>query len=244
MFPLPIIPTISWLSSLPPNNFGIVLDVKRIKIIQADTSITPIATEGPLKYDSETAVFKMTNSNNNLSSMFLFVVVANAIVIHIFMIPNPSLYSCLSMTLSSSSSTFTTLPHICTCRQKIICRVHTLLNVPIYSLSSYYYYYYYFQFFFNLLWVLINSNIFPFRFLVTCIICATVNYLPHLVLLHVQSKNQDRKSAFLKMKKGCCQGGGTPSCGLFKPPTEGPDGLMASRLLCTSTTNCSTMQVH
>ena len=40
------------------------------------------------------------------------------------------------------------------------------------------------------------------------------------------------------MKKGCCEGG-TPSCGLFKPPTEGPDGLMASLLrMSMSTTNC------
>ena len=50
--------------------------------------------------------------------------------------------------------------------------------------------------------------------------------------------NQDRKWAFLNLKKGCCDDG-TPSCGLFKPPTEGPDGLMASLLhVSTSTTNC------
>ena len=56
--------------------------------------------------------------------------------------------------------------------------------------------------------------------------------------LNTPMQNQDRKSAFLKMKKGCCEGG-TPSCGLFKPPTEGPDGLMASLLrMSMSTTNC------
>ena len=56
--------------------------------------------------------------------------------------------------------------------------------------------------------------------------------------LNTPSWNQDRKWAFLNLKKGCCDDG-TPSCGLFKPPTEGPDGLMASLLhMSTSTTNC------
>ena len=56
--------------------------------------------------------------------------------------------------------------------------------------------------------------------------------------LNTPSWNQDRKWAFLNLKKGCCEDG-TPSCGLFKPPTEGPDGLMASLLhMSTSTTNC------
>ena len=57
--------------------------------------------------------------------------------------------------------------------------------------------------------------------------------------LNMPMYNQDRISAFLKMKKGCCEGG-TPSCGLFKPPTEGPDGLMASLLR----TQCAQLYVY